>query len=100
MQIGRDIAFALKVIKEKKETKYILPQRIVVAKIGELFMNEAEIEVLMQTAVELVAEVMDVEFSKILWLEGNKLRLIAGTGWPPGAVGKRSEEHTSELQSH
>ncbi|GBE53939.1 MAG TPA: PAS domain S-box protein [Euryarchaeota archaeon] len=88
MQIGRDIAFALKVMKEKEETKYILPQRIVVAKIGELFVNGAEIETLMQTAVELVAEVMDVEFSKILWLEGNKLRLIAGTGWPPDTVGK------------
>ncbi len=99
MQIGRDVAFALKVIKEKKETKYILPQQIVVAKIGELFMNGAEIEALMQTSVELVAEVMDVEFCKILWLEGDKLRLIAGTGWPPGTLGKAEVSKGNESQA-
>ena len=106
MRVGEDIAFALKAIEdEEKKKKAELAarkrgeQHAVIARIGELFMRGAEIEALMQEAVELVARVMNVEFCKILWLEDDKLRLIAGVGWRPGLVGRATVDTETASQA-
>jgi len=106
MRVGEDIAFALKAIEdEEKKRKAELAARMratqhaVIARLGELFMKGVEIEALMQEAVELVARAMNVEFCKILWLEGDRLRLIAGVGWRPGIVGKATVSADSKSQA-
>ena len=63
-------------------------QHAVVAKVGELFLSGTDFDTLMQQSVELVAKALGAEFCKILWLEGEKLRLVAGVGWRNGFVGK------------
>jgi PAS domain S-box-containing protein len=106
MRVGEDLAFALKAIEdEEKKRKAELAarkraeQHAVVARVGELFLSGAEIERLMQEAVELVAKAMNAEFCKILWLEGDKLRLVAGVGWRDGVVGKATVSTGIESQA-
>jgi len=94
MRVGEDLAFALRVIEDEEEkrraeqaAKKRAEQHAVIARLGELFMKGVGVDALMQEAVELVAEALGAEFCKILWLEGENLRLIAGVGWRPGMVG-------------
>ncbi|WP_456474995.1 GAF domain-containing protein [Candidatus Pyrohabitans sp.] len=106
MRVGEELAFALKAIEDKdrkkeaeRAAKVRSAQHAVVARIGELFLGGADIKALMQEAVELVARALEAEFCKILWLEGDRLRLVAGVGWPEGLVGKATVSAGRESQA-
>jgi PAS domain S-box-containing protein len=106
MRVSEDLAFALKAIEDEEKKRQAekaarrrAAQHAVVARVGELFLSGAEIERLMQEAVELVAKAMNAEFCKILWLEGDKLRLVAGVGWRDGVVGKATVSTGIESQA-
>ena len=94
-RVGEDLGFALRVIEDEEKKRQAekalrrsVEQHAVIARLGELFMKGASVDVLMQEAVRLVARALGAEFCKILWLEDDRLRLIAGVGWRPGLVGR------------
>ncbi|MDV2496216.1 MAG: ATP-binding protein [bacterium] len=67
-------------------------QRSVVAELGSLALEGGELQGLMDEAVRLAAEALDVKLFKILELEesGESFRLVSGVGWREGLVGKAS----------
>ena len=69
--------------------KIRLRQQAAIAEIGRLSLHGVQIGELSQRVVELVAEALDVEFSKILELSPDceALDLKAGVGWREGEVG-------------
>ena len=64
-------------------------QQAAVAKLGELGLGGGELQRVFDEAVVLVAETLDVEFSKLLELlpGGASLLMRAGVGWKRGIVG-------------
>ena len=60
-----------------------------VAELGQQALAGTEIQTLMDTAVTLVAQALEVEYCELLELmpEGNSFLLRAGKGWQPGLVG-------------
>jgi PAS domain S-box-containing protein len=64
-------------------------QQAAVAAFGRKALQSFDLENLMSGAVELVAEILDVEYCKVLELlqEGDTLLLRAGVGWNAGLVG-------------
>jgi len=67
-------------------------QQSVVAEVGSLAARGEELQDLMDEAVRLAAEALDVKLFKILELEesGESFRLVSGVGWREGLVGKAS----------
>jgi signal transduction histidine kinase len=65
-------------------------QLAVLAELGQQALLGVDPDTLMQKAVALVAETLDVEYCKVLELlpDGDELRLRAGVGWREGAVGR------------
>jgi PAS domain S-box-containing protein len=65
-------------------------QQARIAEIGQRALTGPDLIVLMNETVALVAQTLDVEFSKILQLydDGVSLLLCAGVGWKEGLVGK------------
>jgi len=64
-------------------------QQAAVAKLGQLALADAEPSTLMNEAVVLVAQSLEVEYTKVLELlpDGNALLLRAGVGWQEGLLG-------------
>lgn len=64
-------------------------QQSVIAALGLLALHEDSLDELMQQTVRQVANVLDVEYCKILKYqpEQKKLKMMAGVGWQPGLVG-------------
>ncbi len=71
------------------ELKARAAQQRAVAQLGRYALEGNELDALLQRTVEIVAEVLEVDFTKVLELnpEGRDLRLRAGVGWPDGVVG-------------
>lgn len=65
-------------------------QQAAVATLGIAALREATLETLFVQGVELVAETLGLELSKVLELQpdGANLLLRAGVGWRPGGIGK------------
>ncbi len=65
-------------------------QQGVVAALGLAALGGASLDELLESAVQRLAETLDVEFAKILEQlpDTRRLRLRAGVGWRPGLVGK------------
>lgn len=61
----------------------------VIAQLGQIALVEVDLNVLMDKIVRLVAETLEVEYTRILELsaEKNELQLRAGVGWRKGLVG-------------
>jgi diguanylate cyclase (GGDEF)-like protein/PAS domain S-box-containing protein len=64
-------------------------QQAVVAELGQLALAGAELSILMNEAVALTAQGLEVEYCKVLELlpNGNAFLLRAGVGWHSGLVG-------------
>ncbi|WP_341530840.1 GAF domain-containing protein [Nostoc sp. UHCC 0302] len=76
-------------------------QQAAVAQLGQLALTDADLYTLMNKAVVLVAQSLEVEYSKVLELfpDGNSLLLRAGVGWQPGLVGVGSVGAGSDSQA-
>jgi PAS domain S-box-containing protein len=68
-------------------------QQETVARLGERALTESDLQVLFEEIVTTVAEMLDVEFVKILELEPGDTALLlrAGHGWRAGSVGTAHE---------
>jgi PAS domain S-box-containing protein len=65
-------------------------QQAALAKLSQAALAGLDLDSLFAATVARVAETLEVEFCKVLELlpDGQALRLRAGVGWPPGAVGQ------------
>ena len=72
-----------------KELSTRLCQQASIAELSQRALAGTELKVLMNDAVMLIAEGLEVEYCKILKLlpDGNSLQLLAGIGWKEGLVG-------------
>jgi PAS domain S-box-containing protein len=66
-----------------------LRQQAIVAELGQYALATPDLQVIMEKAVNLLADSLDVEYTKVLELlpDGKALRLRAGVGWKEGVVG-------------
>ena len=78
----------------EKEIETRTHQQAVVAELGRQALAETDLQALMNEAVSLVAQTLDVEYCKIVEVlpEGDELLLRAGVGWDEGLVGRATEE--------
>jgi two-component sensor histidine kinase len=67
----------------------LLAQQTALARFGELALRSEELQEVLQSACELVAEGLGTELAKVMELQrdGRTLLVRAGTGWRPGVVG-------------
>jgi len=65
-----------------------LRQQAIVAELGQYALATPDLQVIMEKAVNLLADSLDVEYTKVLELlpDGKALRLRAGVGWKEGVV--------------
>ena len=72
------------------EYKTLAREQAAVARLGQLALSGAGLALLMKEATTIVAQVLRVEYSKILELlpDGGSLLLRAGVGWKKGYVGR------------
>ncbi|MDP9408677.1 MAG: EAL domain-containing protein [Actinomycetota bacterium] len=76
-------------------------QQAAVAELGVAALTGLSLGRLAQRATDLVAAVLRVELAKVLQLDPETavLRLVAGTGWPPGLVGTASVTAAPDSQA-
>jgi signal transduction histidine kinase/CheY-like chemotaxis protein len=76
-------------------------QQAVVAALGQLALTGVDLNSLLQQAVTLISQTLDVEFCGILELSpvGDKLVLRTGVGWKPGCVGNTTESANLDSQA-
>ncbi len=80
-------------ITERKQAEAVASARArqqeAVAVLGQFALAQHDLQALMEKAVQMVAEVLTVHYTKVLELlpNGTALRLRAGMGWKPGLVG-------------
>jgi len=88
--ICRDVTDRQRLLRELRARA---KQQETVARLGERALTEADLQALFEEIVTTIAEILDVEFVKILELEpgDTELLLRAGHGWRPGAVGAAHE---------
>jgi signal transduction histidine kinase/DNA-binding response OmpR family regulator len=85
--------------KLEKELKTRLRQQAAVSELGQRALVEANLANLMDEAISLVAQTLEVEYTKILKLvpDGNSLLLKAGHGWKEGLVGRARVSVNSDV---
>jgi|Deesub1362A_J573_1020465.scaffolds.fasta_scaffold00989_1 PAS domain S-box-containing protein len=92
-------------ITERKQREEALKTRIrqqmAVAKLSQLALGGADLNELMDEAVTLVAQCLDVEYVGILELlpDSNNLLLRAGVGWKEGVVGQATIDAGTRSQA-
>jgi PAS domain S-box-containing protein len=88
--ICRDVTDRQKLLRELRARA---TQQETVAKLGERALTESDLQGLFDEIVTTVAEILGVEFVKILELEPGDTALLlrAGHGWRPGCVGAAHE---------
>ncbi len=76
-------------------------QQAAVAQLGRIALASADVDGLMQRAVSLVANTLEVEYCKVLELlpGGDVLLLRAGVGWREGLVGKDTVDAGTDSQA-
>jgi PAS domain S-box-containing protein len=76
-------------------------QEAAIAQLGQEALIETDLSILMDWAVALVAQTLDVEYCKILELlpDGESLLLKAGVGWQAGLVGQVTVSALTESQA-
>ncbi|MCL1473616.1 PAS domain S-box protein [Argonema antarcticum] len=81
-------------ITERKQTEEHLRvrnrQQEAIAHLGQIALASSNIDTLMDEAVTLIAQILEVEYCKVLELlpDGKAVFLRAGVGWQPGLVGQ------------
>lgn len=80
----------LKVTRDMSEQRCVERRVASLAEIGQLAVREPALERLFERASALVADAMGVEYVQFLELlpSGKTFRLVAGTGWKEGLVGR------------
>jgi diguanylate cyclase (GGDEF)-like protein/PAS domain S-box-containing protein len=69
-----------------------LAQQSAVARLGELALRRPDVDSLLDEAARLVATTLDVDLVYVLeHIEGARMRVKAGSGWPDGFVGSELE---------
>ncbi len=92
-------------ITERKRAERALRERArqqaAVAELGQRALGNADLSALMDEAVALVAQNLEVEYAKVLELlpEGDALLLRAGVGWKEGLVGHGTVGAGAESQA-
>src|SRR4051794_27913347 len=88
--ICREVTDRQKLLREMRTRA---KQQEMVARLGERALTESDLQALFEEIVTTMAEILDVEFVKILELEpgDTELLLRAGHGWRPGCVGAAHE---------
>jgi GAF domain-containing protein/CheY-like chemotaxis protein/two-component sensor histidine kinase len=76
-------------------------QQVAVARLGMHALAGANLPALFDELVAVVAETLEVEFSKLLELQpdGLNLLVVAGVGWSPGTVGRTLVTTDSQSQA-
>ncbi|UWG47701.1 Signal transduction regulator [Halanaeroarchaeum sp. HSR-CO] len=82
---------------ESERERYVR-QEEVIASLGQRALEDRNLDALLDTAVEHVAAVLDLEYCKVLELDatGTELVLRQGTGWEDGAVGSATVSAVSD----
>ncbi|MFB2969421.1 PAS domain S-box protein [Aerosakkonema sp. BLCC-F183] len=72
-----------------------------IAQIGQRALAGSNLDTLMEEAVNVIAQTLEVEYCKVLELlpEGDALLLRAGVGWQPGLVGNATVETEKDSQA-
>jgi len=88
--ICRDVTDRQKLLRELRSRA---KQQEMVAKLGERALTESNLQGLFEEIATTVADILRVEFVKILELEPGDTALLlrAGHGWKPGAIGSAHE---------
>ncbi|MEE8202070.1 MAG: PAS domain S-box protein [Candidatus Acidoferrales bacterium] len=99
------IAHALSVAAERKQAEQGLKararQQAAVANLGQRALAGTELSAVMEAAVTLVAQTLEVEYAKVLELlaDGRALLLRAGVGWKEGLVGQATVGADTDSQA-
>jgi len=95
--ICRDITDRQKLL---RELRVRAKQQEAIARLSERALTEGDLQALFDEVAQTIAEILDVEFVKILELVPGDAELLlrAGVGWKPGLVGTTHE--TTGRQSH
>ena len=85
--VSRDIS---ELRRAQEQVQRRVEQQEVVAELGQELLDVRDLDVVLHRACEVLADVLDVEFAKVLELtdEAQALWLRAGVGWAPGVVGR------------
>src|SRR5436305_2381370 len=96
--ICRDVTDRQKLLRELRARA---KQQEIVAKLGERALTESDLQALFEEIVTTIADILGVEFVKILELEPGDAELLlrAGHGWQPGAVGTAHESSGRHSQA-
>lgn len=89
--IARDITERLRA---EEELRLRERKQAVVADLGQRALASADLDALFQSAADVVAETLQLEYSTVLELlpGGDRLVARAGTGWQPGLMGIKTVE--------
>jgi len=87
--VVRDVSDRLE---RERELRRRVRQQEVVADLGQRALEDTDVDELMRTAVEAVAETLDTDYCKVLDLDddADELLLREGVGWNDGLVGEAS----------
>ncbi len=90
-------------IKERELTEkkflYRALQQTVVASLGQLALTNGDLQILLNQAVLMLAQTMEVQYSAVYeWLPNGTLELQAGTGWQPRYAGDKSVPDSPDTQ--
>jgi PAS domain S-box-containing protein len=88
---GKTVLASIVDISERKASHRLLldraRQQAAVADLGQYALEVSDLDQVMNQAVVRMSETLEVEFCKILELDGTQLKLRAGVGWREGLVG-------------
>jgi PAS domain S-box-containing protein len=98
---GRAEAAVLELRSGEEELRARARQQEAVADLGRRALEDNDLQALMEGAVASVAQVLDVEYSKVLELlpGDEELLLRAGVGWDEGLVGRATVGADSDSQA-
>ncbi len=102
---GRIFTSIIRDISDRKEAEKTLRLRVrqqaAIAELGHRALGGERLETLLDHAVAVVAETLDMDYCKVLELlpERNELLLRTGVGWKPGLVGNATVDTGADSQA-
>ena len=87
-KVTRDMTARQRERENEQRVAAMLERQRALAEIGLLALGESGLEPVLERAVAVIRGLLQTEFVQVLeLLEGDALKLVAGTGWKPGLVG-------------